>query len=173
MYKSIFANAAAIIVVALLDAVFVRSLPFALFHLHIFFLAIVFVLLFSNLRLAAWWTLGGALVLEVFSFSFFGSYLIIAFFVLLVAHFLFEKVMTNRSVFSVMVVTASVTVLADLLFLALDFWSTRVIQGFGYLSVAFIESIVVNVIAAIVFFYVANTATRRLKPVFLPFIRKW
>jgi len=171
MYKSFLANFAGIFIVALVDICLVSALPFGLNRIHFLFIAIIMILILSNIRLAAWWALGGAMILEAFSFRFFGTYLIVAFIVLSLAYFLFEKVMTNRSVYSVMVVTAAVTAIADIIFLILDYWTVHDLGTITSQIISFILSVVFNVIAAVIIFYLFSALTRRLKPVFVPFLR--
>jgi hypothetical protein len=169
MYRHIFASFIAIGAVAFLDAVFVGSLPFGLHRLHLLPLALIFVLLLSNIRLAAWWALIGGLVLEVFSFRFFGSYLIILFITLIIIQLMFEKVITNRSIYSIVIISAVVTVVWDLAFLLIDYQAG--VLAFGWLESfkIMLLSLIVNIIAASLAFYIINAVSRRFRPVFLLF----
>ncbi len=167
MKKTFLAQAIAIIFAGLVDVVFVGSLPYGFHSLHIVVLGIVFASLLTNVRVAAWWALGGGLILELFSFRFFGSHLIALFLVLLLVFFLFEKVVTNRSVYSLFISVLAATALYDLIFLLFDYWSgVELLPGLDLLK-AFGISLACNGVIALAMFYIFNLATRRLRPVFL------
>jgi rod shape-determining protein MreD len=172
MSRTWFINLIAIILAALADIVFVGSLPLSLHSLHLVVLGIVFAALLANIRAAAWWALLGGLMFEIFSFRFFGSHLIILFLVLGLVYFLFERVMTNRSVYSLLMIAIGATILYDGLFLLFDYWSGVRLLPPSSLFKALGLSLVVNAVAAIFIFYISNLATRRLRPVFLPFTRR-
>jgi len=167
MQKTFFANALAIIVASLIDVVFVGSLPYGFHSLHLVVLGIVFASLLTNIRVAAWWALLGGIGLELFSFRFFGSHLIALFLVILLVFFLFEKVVTNRSVYSLLISALAATALYDLIFLLFDYWSGVDLRPVGGLFRSFGISLACNGVVAMVLFYVLNFATRRLRPVFL------
>jgi len=171
MYRNIFAILIGILVVALLDTVFIGALPFGLHSLHLLPLALIFVLLLSNIRLAAWWALLGGLFLELFSFRFFGSYLIMLFIVLIIIHLMFERVLTNRSIYSTIIISAVVTLVWDLMFLLLDYQTGSVFLGWLESSKIIAISLVVNIVAASLIFYIINAVSRRFRPVFLLFNR--
>ena len=166
-YLKIFIYGLAIALVAVLDATVVSTLPFGLYRLHLLPLALVFVVLLSNLRVAAWWALLGGLVLELFSFRFFGMYLMLSWISLGVIALLFEKVMTNRSLYSVALVSALVTFVYDILFLVADYVNGVVLQSFANLLLSLMWSLIINVVAAIIIFNISHIVSRRLRPVFL------
>lgn len=166
-YLKISLYALGIALVAVLDATVISTLPYGLFRLHLLPLALVFVVLLSNLRVAAWWALLGGLVLELFSFRTFGMYLGMTWVTLALIAFLFEKVMTNRSLYSVALISAAVTILYDGLFLLFDYWSGVIVSPASNLFYSFIWSLAVNIFASIVAFNIFHVLSRRLRPVFL------
>jgi cell shape-determining protein MreD len=167
MYKNIIANVLAIALIGVIEVCLFGSLPFGLWRLHLLPLLLIFIFLFTNIRVAAWWALGGGLVLELFSFYHFGTYIVLLWLVLAIIYFLFEKVMTDRSVFSVVTVAAVITLVCDLFRLLLDYNAAQVTAPFSSLLERLVLSLVVNVVAAIIIFYISNLASRRLRPVFL------
>ena len=169
MYRHFFTSLLAIVIVAFIDTVFVGSLPFGLHRLHLLPLALIFVLLLTNIRLAAWWALVGGLVLELFSFRWFGSYLILLFVILIIIQVLFEKVITNRSIYSIIIISAVVTIVWDLTFLIIDYQIEA--TPFNWLEdiKIMLLSLVVNIVAASLTFYIINAFSRRFRPVFLLF----
>lgn len=171
MYRHFLVSLIAIIAVAFIDAVFIGSLPFGLHRLHLLPLALIFVLLLSNIRLASWWALIGGLVLEVYSFRFFGSYLILLFIILIIIQVLFEKVITNRSIYSIIIISAIVTVIWDLACLVIDYQAGFMLMDWLSALRIMSLSLVVNIIAASLTFYIINAFSRRFRPVFLLFNR--
>lgn len=169
MYRHFFTSLIAIVIVAFLDAVFVGALPIGLHRLHLLPLALIFILLLANIRLAAWWALVGGLVLELFSFYFFGTYLVMLFIVLLIIQLMFEKVITNRSIYSIIIISATVTFVWDIIFLLINYQSQIVLSNWSSNIKTLIFSLLVNIIAASLTFYIINSVSRRLRPVFLLF----
>ncbi len=166
-YIKLLGYALIIAFVAVLDATVISTLPYGLFRIHLLPLTLVFVVLLSNIRVAAWWALLGGLVLELFSFRSFGMYLALSWVSLAVIAFLFEKVVTNRSLYSVALISGAVTIIFDILFLVFDYWNGIVFRPFSQLALSFIFSLGINIAVAIAIFYISNFATRRLRPVFL------
>lgn len=169
MYRYLFINLLTAVLVAFLDAAFIGSLPFGLHRLHLLPLALIFVLLLSNIRLAAWWALSGGLVLELFSFRWFGSYLIIIFIILIVIQVLLEKVVTNRSIYSIIIISTIIIFIWDLAFLLIDYFANVAISGWLNNIRVICFSLIVNIIIASITFYIINAVSRRFKPVFLSF----
>jgi hypothetical protein len=165
MYRSVFINILAIVGLAFLDVALVANLPWGLHRLHLLLLALVFVVLLSNIRLAAWWALGGGIILELFSFTWFGKYLSLIFISLLVAQILLDKVLTNRSIYSVIIMTGLITLLWDIGFLLFDYQT--VVWSWLYLIKNLGLSLLYNIVAAGLIFYLLNTFSRRFQPVFL------
>ncbi len=167
VYIKIVVYALVITLVAVLDATVISTLPFGLFRIHLLPLALVFVVLLSNIRVAAWWALLGGLVLELFSFRRFGMYLALSWVSLALIAFLFEKLVTNRSLYSVALISGAVTVMYDVLFLLFDYWNGAIFRSFSQLALSFLFSLCINIVVAGIIFYISNFATRRLRPVFL------
>jgi len=169
MYRNIIINGLAMIALAVIDSTLMGSLPFGLYRFHLFPIALVFVLLLSNLRVASWWVLGGGLVLEIFSFRPFGAYLFLLFFTLVVIEFLLDKFITNRSVYSIIIITVVVTLIWDIAFFISDYRAGIASFSFNYWIRVIPWSLVINIIGAGIIFYIINALSKRLRPVFLSF----
>lgn len=169
MYKNIIINGLAIIALAIIDSTLMGSLPFGLYRFHLFPIALVFVLLLSNLRVAAWWTLGGGLILEIFSFRPFGAYIFLLFFTLAIIEFLLNKFITNRSIYSIVIITVVVTLIWDIAFFISDFRLGLTSFSQTYWLKVLPLSLAINIIGAGIIFYIINSLSKRLRPVFLSF----
>lgn len=171
MYRGFLASFVVIILVALLAASLFTSLPFGLWRIHVLPLLMIFIYLLFNIRAAAWWALIGGLVFEVYSFHVFGFYLIMLWLALFIIHMLFTRIMTNRSLYSVMTAAIAVTIMCDIYTLVADYASGLPHLSFGLLAEKFFFSLVVNLAITIIVFYIVHVASRRLRPVFLTFNR--
>lgn len=156
-----------ILILTILDLTFMPRLAGGGEFLHLFPLALIFVFLLSNVRLAAIWALGGGLLAELFEFGPYGFHLIGLVLVLGVIVLLFERVMTNRSLYAVSVVAIAVTVVYDLSLVTGEYLGghqaipTRLFLQHEGLAILY------SVVVSLLSFYIINGITRRLRPVFL------
>lgn len=172
MYTKVIAYIVCIIGVTLLDIGGISGLPFGLHRLHLLPLAIVFAVLLGNIRGGAWWVLGGGLLMEAFGFNSYGWYFLALFIVLGIVYFLFEKVFTNRSLYSVSAVAVCAVLAYDLVMLVRDYTAAVPVQMSWAAVGNEIIGLALNVVLAIALFYLSNAATRRLRPVFLPMLQR-
>jgi hypothetical protein len=117
--------------------------------------------------LAAWWAIGGGLVLECFSFENFGWLLLAALLVLFVIYLLFEKVITNRSLYSVCAVTAAAVVTFDATILFRDYLNNSLNPIFWTSVLGQLIGIAYAIVTALIVFYISNAFSHRLHPAFL------
>lgn len=159
-------QAAAIILLAMVDIALVKSLPFGLGFFQTFPIALVFVYLLGNLRLAAAWAICGGLLLEAFTFGSYGFHLVGLGASVALISILFERTITNHSLYSVSVVAMASTLVYDISLLI-----KQSIDGLAINWGNFLEKEALTLVYSIVFslaaFYIINNITRRLRPVFL------
>lgn len=167
MYLKIVGYFFLIVLVSLLEVGFFSHLPFGLFRLHILPLAIIFAYLLGNLRLAGWWALGGGVFLELFSFEGFGWHIMALCVVTALVWFLFEKVTTNRSLYSIAFVSAASALIYDLIFLGQAIVQGDVVPSFLNGLLGECLGLFYTVILALAIFYISNAVSRRLHPAFL------
>ncbi len=167
MYFKIGINILLIIFVSLLDIAFVSQLPFGLHRLHLLPIALIFVFLLGNIRVAAWWAIGGGLLVEFFSFGAFGWKIAGLITALAIIYILFEKVITNRSLYSVSAVTAAAVLSYDLILLWQDYSSGLLAVPFMQAIIGQLLGIVYTIVFALLVFYLTNTSSHRLHPAFL------
>lgn len=166
MIRWYLGQAAAIIILALFDISVVQSLPFGLAFFQVFPIALVFVFLLGNIRLAAGWAICGGILLEAFSFGTYGFYLIGLGACVGIISLLFERIITNHSLYSVSVVAMASTLVYDISLLI-----KQSIDGVPIQWGAIVETegltLIYSIILSVAAFYIINNITRRLRPVFL------
>lgn len=167
MIRLVLSQLVAIILIAICDITIIPGLSFGSSHIHIFPLALIFVFLLSNIRLASIWVLVGGLLLEIFSFGGYGFHIAGLLISLACIVLLFERVMTNRSVYSVSTVAVIISLIYNFsLLLQASSTDGQVIHWKTFFSnQAFVS--LYSALISVIIFYLINAVTRRLRPVFL------
>ncbi len=143
--------------------------PFRQFNLVLVYL--VLVLFFFDFRLALISALISGFWLDILSFNFFGFYLLIFFATLLIANWILQDWLTNRSFYTLLALMLGLTIFYNLFAASLlalvssssntfflfkvHFWVTLAYQSFW------------SLLAALILFNLANLVSRRIKPFFL------
>ena len=168
MSTKIIGHLVLIILIALLDIAFMSRLPLGLNQVHLFPIILVFIFLLGNIRYSAWWVLGGSYMLELFSFGVYGLHFLGLILALGAIYILFERVMTNRSLYSIAAVSGiSVLLYNSSLFLELYFNNQQ--RDISWPKFFTEQGVIIlySIVIAIILFYLINAATKRLRPVFL------
>lgn len=138
----------------------VKSLPGGIYF-NLSLIVLIFWLVLFGLE-QAWfcWLVSGFLA-DLFSFRLFGFYTILFCLLLLLVYWLLSNVLTNRSLYSFLLIAAIVTIIYDS--------ATWLIVGIPADNLLFDEfkRLVANWLATIVVFYLVSWMSYRLKPVFL------
>jgi rod shape-determining protein MreD len=170
MYGKIIINISAILFVAMCQIAFVAGLPDIFNRINIAVIVLVFILSFSNLRLALYWALLLGIVIDVYSFFVFGTYLLLFLIVTLCAYFLFINFFTNRSLYSLV----ALSILSSILFKLLLFFSSFLVYSFGlkdyFLQIDLqreLKTVVVESLLAVLFFYFFNYVNKNSRFEFL------
>lgn len=165
IFYSFLVSAAAIIQFTLIFA-----LPSFFSAMNLVLIVLVFTLFFYDFRSALGATLIAGFWLDLFSFNFFGFYILILFLTILLANWALSSWLTNRSLYSflalILIATISYNLISgifsyfgifnsSLLFLFSGFWLTLAYQCAW------------SLLAALLMFNLAGAATKRLKPFFL------
>jgi hypothetical protein len=137
-----------------------KSLPGGL-YLNLSLVVLIFLLVLFGLE-QAWfcWLLSGFLA-DLFSFKLFGFYTILFCALLLLVYWLLSNVLTNRSLYSFLLIAAIVTIIYDG-----AIWLVFGLPADNLLSNE-IKRLIANWLATIAAFYVVSWMSYRLKPVFL------
>lgn len=111
---------------------------------------------------------GGSYLLELFSFGVYGLHFFGLGLALGAIYILFERVMTNRSLYSIAAVSG-ISVLLYNTSLFLQFYFNNEQGTISWTKFFTQQAIVIlySIIIATILFYLINAATKRLRPVFL------
>ncbi len=150
----------------------VNSLPYVYSRINLILLALILFLFFFDFRKVIFLALGLGLLMDIFSFQFFGFYSLTLFLTVFLADFLLANWFTNRSAYSFLALTFFTTLFYNFVLYFLFYlsaflsdgkfflWQANFWQGLG-LELAW------NLGIVFLFFWVMNLTTTKLKPVFL------
>jgi hypothetical protein len=157
--------------VALVQLSFVFALPPFFNQINLILIVVIFTLFFFDFRTAVLAALIAGFWLDIFSFSFFGLYLIALFFAAGMAYWILTGWLTNRSLYSFLLLMLITTIGYNLAVGFLLYFSVYDQGGFFLNSSRFwlelAYQIFWSVLTALLIFSLAGLATRRLKPFFL------
>ena len=150
---------------------FISGLPGWFNNLNLLLVVLLFILGFVSLDLALYWALGAGLVLELFSFLPFGAYLVSLVLTVVVANFLLNYFFTNRSLYSFLALAALATAIYELIIYVTVFILAEISPGefsldSNFLAASF-KQIGLNLLGALLIFYLIHFLLRNFKPVFL------
>ncbi len=171
MIVKIITNIILIISLGAVQISLISGLPGPAGNLNMVLVVLIFILGFSNVDFAVWWSVGIGLVLETFSFLPFGTYLFSLSLTVMIANFLLNYFFTNRSLYSFLALTGLATVIYKLIISFLTFIfievnsAAAIIDGNFWASL--LKQIGLNLLFTFLIYYVINFLGRNLKPVFL------
>ena len=171
MTVKIITNIILIISLAAAQISLVSGLPGPVGNLNLVLVALIFILGFSNFAFAARWMVSLGFLLEVFSFLPFGAYLVSLGFTVMIANFLLNHSFTNRSLYSFLALTGLTTVIYEiiisfyvLIFRQIDLAGAGKANNFWFSK---LEPIGLNLLLALIIYYIIHFLGRKFKPVFL------
>lgn len=173
MYGKIIFNALLITSLAILQLSFFNSLPGWFSGLNVSILVIVFILGLGTFNMSLWWAIGLGLFFDIYSFSPFGFYLFSLIAMVFVSNFLLINLLTNRSLYSFLVLTFIAFFVYKLFLYTLNYLFSLFGKNNLDLTVNFdfwaneLKSLLVNLLIVFIAFYMVNFLSKRLKPVFL------
>ncbi len=172
MYYKIALNIFFIIFIFILQISFVSSLAWNFNMLNFILISLVFILVYFDFKVAAFWSLGFGFLLDVYSFDFFGIYIISLFLVLILLYFVLVGLLTNRSIYSFLALAAisvfSFQLIIHSLAYVLSFLNESnfvFVKSFFWINI--LKQIFLNFILTILVFYTSSFISNRFKPVFL------
>ncbi|MBI4811852.1 hypothetical protein HY798_00145 [Candidatus Falkowbacteria bacterium] len=173
MYGKIILNVFLILTLTAVQLSFISGLPGWLNNFNLILVVLIFILGLGNLRLALAWMIGAGLLLDIFSFSPFGVYLISLSLTAVATNFLLTNFFTNRSLYSLLVLIFFSSLVYNF-FLAVINYTALLASGreaIFYLGLIFWSAVlkqsVLNALGVLVIFYALNLASKKFKPVFL------
>jgi len=143
-----------------LEQAWLRALPGGA-YLNLTLVILIFILVLFGLERALPWWLAAGFLNDLFSFHYFGFYTLLFLVIALSTYFLLNNVLTNRSLYVFLFLTAAASLIFDLanyLVFALP-WSDFLMEELKRLGG--------NFLATIVIFYLVGWLSYRLRPVFL------
>jgi len=150
---------------------FINALPPFASQFNLVLIILVFTLFFLDFRWAIFFALAAGFWLDLVSFRFFGFYLVVLCLTAFLADRLLAGWLTNRSLYSLVVLISLSAAVYSLLFFSLVFFTAADPGTFFLFRPAFWSGLVWqagwSIAAALVMFNLAGAATRRLKPFFL------
>lgn len=173
MYSKITINFFLILLFAMVQISFIAGLPAGLNNFNLVLVVLVFILILTDLNLAAWWAIGLGFFLDIFSFSAFGINLLCLSATAVIAYFLLNNFFTNRSLYSIAALVSLSTVFHEV-FLALSLFLENFflkLDANSVFNAAFwsskLSQLILNLIFSFVLFYLINFVSRKFKPAFL------
>lgn len=157
----------------ILQISFISGLPGALQYINIAILSLVFMLGLKSYRLALAWALGIGIYNSLYSFLPFGTIILSYLLAVVITNFLLKNIITNRSLYSFVLLTICASLVWDLLmnvFIVISqFISAR--QFNMVFNTEFLKNslsgLVLNILLVIIIYYFINFISARFKPVFL------
>ena len=159
--------------IAIIQAAFVSSLPSAYFAINLPLAALLFSLLFFNKDTTLIFAMFMGFWLDILSFNFFGLHTIVLSAVVLLIDFILNNWLTNRSLYSLLVLSALSAIIYNILLYSLVAFSE---SGQGGSNLFFFQpyfwiqlswQILWNAVFMILLFSLANSLSKHLKPFFL------
>jgi len=173
MYQKIIVNIILIFVVVIMQLSFLNGLPAKLNNLNLILIILVFILVLFGLDIAAWWTVGIGLLLDIFSFMPFGIYLVSLSLTIIITNFLLINFFTNRSLYSFLALVSIATLIYAVLLTCLSYFvnllgikETALVINKNFWLIKFYQ-LILNLIITTTIFYLINFISKKLRPVFL------
>jgi hypothetical protein len=173
MYLKILLNLIFIIFLSLFQISFISGLPSFFNNINFVLVVIIFILVLTNFKFSFYWFIGIGFLLDIYSFLPFGFYLICLFITLLFSNFLLNNFFTNRSMYSFLALTFFSTCFYIFIFNLIKFFlqifadQTTFFIFIKEFWINFLSQISLNLILAVILFYLINFLSNKLKPVFL------
>lgn len=172
MYAKIFLNLFFILLLGTLELSFVSGLPLGLNNLNLALVIFIFILITTGLDSALWWAFGVGVLMDAFSFLPFGVYTI-SLILGVLALKLILNFFTDRSLYSLLAAIFLGTIAYEIIFNLVAYIITAAsgqefIQAFNKVFWGQeMYKVIFNMAGVLIIFYILNSLSNRLKPVFL------
>ncbi len=173
MYFKILFNAILIIFLFIWQIAFVSALPSWFSNINLILVFLILLLGFSSFKQTLLWAWPLGILLDMYSFSFFGLNIINLTIILLLANFLLKNFLTNRSLYVFLTIAFLVSFVYESL-IYLEIYMINFLTGekvFINFSTYFwfdeFSKIALNMFFVLVFFYLFGFFSKKFKPMFL------
>ncbi len=157
--------------VAIVQFSFIFSLPSVFSQINLAMIALMFTLFFFGFKSSLYAALILGFWLDLFSFYFFGLYLLLFFLSVIFANWILETRLTNRSLYSFLLLLLLATAAYDIAAAFLFYLSGASIGAFFLWNGIFWSNLFYQMLwsgsAGLLMFSLAGALTRRFKPFFL------
>jgi len=172
MFSRIIYNFIVILVLAILQIAFISSLPAGFNNLNLVITILIFVLILANFKKAMIWAISLGFIMDIFSFSFFGIYLITFSLAILGANILLNNYFTNRSLYSFLFLVGFATIIYQTNYNILRYLMSLFSKGSIIVvnSGFWLNSLIqlgLNLLLTWLLFYLLYFISRRFRPAFL------
>lgn len=157
--------------IAIIQLTLINTWPSFFGQINLVLIVLIFTLFFFDFRAAVWAAIISGFWLDLFSFNFFGLYLIALFLIVALTKRILFSWLTNRSLYSflllILIATVGYNIITGVLlyFSAYEHNLLFLVQGDFWLALAYQSAW--SLMAALLMFNLAGTVTRQLKPFFL------
>lgn len=172
MYIKIFLNLILVLFLFSIQVSFIPALPIYFSNINIILIFLVYILIIRDLDTSLKYAIAFGLLIDIFSFQQFGSYLLGFIFSLVIINFLLVNFFTNRSLYAFFALVAFATIL-NLFFTTIinnilfEFTGVFKIIYNKEFFLSALRQLVLNSIFMIFIFYLTNFLSNSFRPVFL------
>ena len=151
----------------------ISALPGFWRNLNLIVVVLVFILVLKGFRIALWWLLGLAVLLDIYSFLPFGINILSYLWMIIFTNLVLVKLITNRSLYSFVVLIffalVNLKFIAIIFIFAINFFTNSTGGQIFNLEILInlLFSLGTTILAAVIIYYLLNLVSRKLKPVFL------
>jgi len=156
---------------AIFQLSFLNSLSGSFSQINLVLLFLLFALFLTDLKTSLYFLFALGFFLDIFSFNFFGFYLLSLGIALFVADFILNSLLTNKSLYSFWAIILSSTLVYNLIGVLLAFIASGFSGPAGALALSFWQNLFYqlawNILAVSLFFYFAVFLLKKFKPFLL------
>lgn len=173
MYLKILSQIILFSLIALFQIGFVKALPIWFSEVNLILLVLVFFLGFDRLKTVLFWGAGMGIIYDLYAFVFFGVHTMSLLITIFLAYFLMVNFLTNRSLYSFLVLTSFTIFCFEFFsFIIINISSLIFNQEFLFVfNKAFflykMYGLFLNLFLMSIFLYLFNFFSPKFKPVFL------
>jgi rod shape-determining protein MreD len=173
MLKKIIIYLFSILLVFIIQWSFINALPFYLDNLNFILIVLIFILGIAGIKNALIWAMGVGLLLDIYSFLPFGTYLVIFFIIIIFTNLLLNNLFTNRSLYSFVALTSFAIIIYEVILFAAYFFYSLMNENVIFPNYGFdfwlneLIKLSLNLCIVFIIYYFLTFFTKRLRPVFL------
>jgi len=172
MYLKYFINFLLILLITIFQISFVSSFPSWFSYINIVLVILVFILILFDLNVVIPWIIVSGLIMDIFTFGFFGFYILSLSSTILIVNLLLKNFFTNRSMYSFLALIFFATVINFVITMLfseiISLFSEKeiIVLNLGFFRFMY-KQIIMNILGMAFLYYLTNFLSNSLRPVFL------